>query len=153
MLRQRQSTAHTMSLSEASTRIALAAFLHDIGKLAERARIEVNREQLEIWKQLDCPHWDGRPTHIHAAYTTAGFAAIEAHLPTRSLLMAQPFGERGETDADDSLINAAARHHRPETFLQWIIATADSLGGSGSRGYGKVKFTDLKLDGQPLELP
>ena len=29
----------------------------------------------------------------------------------------------------------------------------DSLGGSGSRGYGKVKFIDLKLDGQPLELP
>lgn len=122
-----------MNLSDPSTRIALAALLHDVGKLAERARIEVNREQLEIWKQLDCPHWDGRPTHIHAAYTTAGFAAIEAHLPTRSLLMAEPFGERGETDADDSLINAAARHHRPETFLQWIIATADRLASGFER--------------------
>ncbi len=29
----------------------------------------------------------------------------------------------------------------------------DSLGGSGSRGYGKVKFVDLKLDGTPIELP
>ena len=29
----------------------------------------------------------------------------------------------------------------------------DSLGGSGSRGYGKVKFADLKLDGEPVELP
>ena len=44
-----------MNLSDPSTRIALAALLHDLGKLAERARIEVNREQLEIWKQLDCP--------------------------------------------------------------------------------------------------
>ncbi len=29
----------------------------------------------------------------------------------------------------------------------------DSLGGSGSRGYGKVAFRDLQLDGAPLELP
>ncbi|MDI6828564.1 MAG: type III-A CRISPR-associated RAMP protein Csm3 [Armatimonadota bacterium] len=28
----------------------------------------------------------------------------------------------------------------------------DALGGSGSRGYGKVKFTDLKVDGEPIEL-
>lgn len=29
----------------------------------------------------------------------------------------------------------------------------DSLGGSGSRGYGKVKFTGLTLDGEPITLP
>ena len=29
----------------------------------------------------------------------------------------------------------------------------DSLGGSGSRGYGKVRFDDLKLDGGPIALP
>lgn len=29
----------------------------------------------------------------------------------------------------------------------------DSLGGSGSRGYGKVEFRDLVLDGAPFELP
>lgn len=29
----------------------------------------------------------------------------------------------------------------------------DSLGGSGSRGYGKVEFRNLTLDGTPLELP
>lgn len=27
----------------------------------------------------------------------------------------------------------------------------DSLGGSGSRGYGKVKFRDLRLDGKPVQ--
>ena len=27
----------------------------------------------------------------------------------------------------------------------------DSLGGSGSRGYGKVKFRDLQLDGEPVQ--
>lgn len=33
------------------------------------------------------------------------------------------------------------------------LLEADSLGGSGSRGYGKVEFKDLKLDGEPLSLP
>mgnify|MGYP001025382018 CR=1 FL=1 len=28
----------------------------------------------------------------------------------------------------------------------------DTLGGSGSRGYGRIKFVDLKLNGQPVEL-
>jgi CRISPR-associated protein Csm3 len=27
----------------------------------------------------------------------------------------------------------------------------DSLGGSGSRGYGKVSFRGLKLDGEPVQ--
>ena len=31
------------------------------------------------------------------------------------------------------------------------LLAADSLGGSGSRGYGKVAFTDLALDGQPIQ--
>jgi CRISPR-associated protein Csm3 len=25
------------------------------------------------------------------------------------------------------------------------------LGGSGSRGYGKLRFTDLRLDGEPVQ--
>ena len=37
-----------MSLSEASTRIALAAFLHDIGKLAERAA-ELDYRAVRAW--------------------------------------------------------------------------------------------------------
>jgi CRISPR-associated protein Csm3 len=28
----------------------------------------------------------------------------------------------------------------------------DSLGGSGSRGYGKVKFRELQLDGEPVQM-
>lgn len=117
----------------ASCRVALAALLHDLGKFAERARIDVDKAQLEIWKQLDCPHWDGRPSHIHAAYTTAGYMALEASLPSREQLMASPFAGPGEIDADDSLINAAARHHKPQTFLQWTIATADRLASGFER--------------------
>ena len=117
----------------ASSRVALAALMHDIGKFAERACIEVDQKKLEIWKQLDCPHRDGRPTHIHAAYTTAALMAIESLLPARELLMAEPFAQPEGGDADDSLTNAGARHHRPDTFLQWIIATADRLASGFER--------------------
>lgn len=136
---------------DASCRVALAALLHDLGKFAERARLDCDQERLETWKQLDCPHWDGRPSHIHAAYTTAAFLALEDSLPKRELLMGAPFAGPDEVDADDSLINAAARHHRPETFLQWIIATADRL----ASGFEREEFAaynqapdeeDKKLD-------
>lgn len=33
------------------------------------------------------------------------------------------------------------------------LLQADSLGGSGSRGYGKVEFQNLQMDGQPVNLP
>ena len=41
-----------------------------------------------------------------------------------------PWGSR---DIDDSLINGAAKHHKPETFLQWIIATADRVASGFER--------------------
>ncbi len=63
---------------EQSSRVALAALLHDLGKFAERARLPSDKERLETWKQLDCPHWDGRPSHIHAAYTTVGWMIVSA---------------------------------------------------------------------------
>lgn len=118
---------------QASARVALAGLLHDLGKFAERARIDVPADKLETWKQLDCPHRDGCPTHLHAAYTTAGILAIEDRLPPRERILAAPFAGPDEPDADDSLINAAARHHRPETFLQWIVATADRLASGFER--------------------
>jgi len=45
-----------------------------------------------------------------------------------------------------------------ENLLTMVLAglrliELDSIGGSGSRGYGKVKFADLKLDGEPVQLP
>ncbi len=118
---------------EPSARVALAALLPDVGKFAERARLDFDREQLESFKQLDCPNWDGRWTHIHAAYTTAGFFTIEKLLPRRERLMGVPFAGPEETNADDSVINAAARHHRPGTLMQWIIATADRVASGFER--------------------
>ncbi len=41
----------------------------------------------------------------------------------------------------------------PHVLAGLRLIELDSLGGSGSRGYGKVKFADLKLDGETIQLP
>ena len=122
-------------LLDATCRVALAGLLHDLGKLAERADMPVpSREVLEVNKQIYCPNPKPYPdnpgwfSHVHAAYTALALDAIEPDLPPIKGEDASPFQEWGEARAggsDDSLINAAAKHHKPETFLQWIVATAD----------------------------
>jgi CRISPR-associated protein Csm1 len=44
-----------------------------------------------------------------------------------------PFAPWKDRNADDSIINAAARHHKPDTYLQWVIATADRLASGFER--------------------
>lgn len=41
----------------------------------------------------------------------------------------------------------------PMLLEGFALLQRDSLGGSGSRGYGKIEFRDLVCDGQPLALP
>ncbi len=125
---------------EPACRVALAAYLHDLGKFAERARIEEaqhrdadGNSRAEIGKQLYCPQFDGRYTHVHAAYTAIAFDLLERHLPELVGADMTPFRPWSDRDADDSLINAAARHHKPDTFLQWIIATADRVASGFER--------------------
>ena len=123
------------TLLDATGRVALAGLLHDLGKLAERADMRVqDRELLEVNKQIYCPNPKPHPnapgwfSHVHAAYTALALDAIESCLPPIKGRDASPFQEWGEAragGADDSLINAAAKHHKPDTFLQWIVATAD----------------------------
>jgi CRISPR-associated protein Csm1 len=129
-------------LLEQSSRIALAAFLHDLGKFAERARIPIDQETLDINKQLYCPHPKaftdarGHFTHVHAAYTGLAMDLIEEHLPNLKGTDFAPFGAWKTKDVDDSFINAAAMHHKPKTFLQWIIATADRV----ASGFDREEF-------------
>ncbi|OIO57138.1 MAG: type III-A CRISPR-associated protein Cas10/Csm1 [Alphaproteobacteria bacterium CG_4_10_14_0_2_um_filter_63_37] len=121
------------NLLDASSRVALAALLHDLGKFTERARIADNATQDEANRDQYCPRTlDGRLTHVHAAFTGLAFdQVVPPELRTNANLA--PFAAWGGKGADDSLINAAARHHRPETLLQWIIASADRLASGFER--------------------
>lgn len=123
----------------ASCRIALAGLLHDLGKFAERADLAVDSTLLENNIHQYSPYHQTQPkdrgwfSHQHAAYTGLAFDRIEALLPkVRGDTETAPFGNA----ADDSLINAAARHHRPETGLQWVIATADRV----ASGFERTEF-------------
>jgi CRISPR-associated protein Csm3 len=50
-------------------------------------------------------------------------------------------------DSDGASITALR-----QVWMQGLrLLELDSLGGSGSRGYGKVKFRDLKLDGKDIQ--
>ena len=127
-------------LLNASSRVALAALLHDLGKFAERARIPEaqtkdadGNTRRDLNTQLYCPSPKGRHTHIHAAYTAIAFDLLERDFPELVGEEMTPFAPWRNKNADDSIINAAARHHRPETFLQWVIATADRLASGFER--------------------
>ncbi len=127
------------NLLEQSCRIALAAFLHDLGKFAERARISASQETINSNKHLYCPHHKpyldakGWFSHVHAAYTAIALDRLESHFPELKGKDMEPFASWKAADVDDSLINAAAKHHRPDTFLQWVIATADRVASGFER--------------------
>ena len=137
---------------DATTRVALAAFLHDLGKLAERAKIEVSSGTLESNQQLYCPHHkeftDARGwfSHLHAAYTGLAWDELEktGHFPElRS--NCEPFmAPAGDSKFPDSAVNAASAHHKPETFLQWVIATADRVASGFERDKFDSEYNNIK---------
>ena len=113
-------------------KIAIAGFLHDIGKFAERAGMDVPTEYLNNNAGLYQPYnkVQNRHTHKHAVYTAAFIEYIEKLLPKEF--------NRGGWGLDDAFINLAAGHHAPETPMQWVIAVADRV----SSGMDRATFQD-----------
>jgi len=114
----------------ASCRVALAALLHDLGKFHERTGLPLAADR------------DGRDAlttlyrYSHAAHTAGAWEEIAAHAPDLLKGDVAPFASRSAgADITDSLVNAAAAHHHPDTFLQWIVATADRA-ASGFERHG-----------------
>lgn len=124
-----------MDLLSASCRVAFVGLCHDLGKFAQRAQIASLKSDKDTHVQLYCPRTaDGYPTHIHAAFTALGFDAVERIAPPLSEGDVYPFENRdGLSENTDSLINCCAAHHRPQTFLQWIVATADRVASGFER--------------------
>ncbi|WP_294089832.1 type III-A CRISPR-associated protein Cas10/Csm1 [uncultured Actinobacillus sp.] len=126
------------SLLFASCRIAFAALVHDLGKFAERAKLPISQDALDSHKTLYCPfNQDGSyHSHVHAAYTGYSIDQIETYLPPLIDGELYPFSSRQQSKDNsitNSLINAAAAHHKPDTFLQWVIATADRVASGFER--------------------
>lgn len=117
-------------MNETIYKIALAGLLHDIGKFAERADMNVSQEYLNNNAGLYQPFYKNHYTHKHAVYTAAFIEQFEKVLP-------KEFNKAG-WGLDDPLINLAAGHHKPETPMQWIIAIADRV----SSGLDRKKFDD-----------
>ena len=120
-------------------KIAIAAFLHDIGKFAERAggkregsdntpAFYVDPEFLNSNMDLYQPNYKGRYTHRHAVYTAAFIDHIEKLLPEKF--------NKGEWGLGDSFVNLAAGHHKPRTPMQWLVAIADRV----SSGFDRDDF-------------
>lgn len=52
-----------------------------------------------------------------------------------------------------SLREFAGDELQPKVLAGLRLLELDGLGGSGSRGYGKIAFVDLRIDGRAVELP
>ena len=128
------------NLLDATCRVAFAGLMHDLGKFAERADAQDHLDRLEEQKQTVCPRhvWQDAGkfknwSHFHAAYTGLQLDALEGFLPPLKGVDVAPFRPLGDRDVDDSLANAAAKHHAPETFMQWVVATADRVASGFER--------------------
>lgn len=113
-------------------KIAIAAFFHDIGKFAERAKgnFHIDPEFINNHANLYQPFFNGRHTHQHAVYTAAFIDHIEKFLPREF--------NKGNWGLGDPFMNLAAGHHMPETPLQWVVAMADRI----SSGFDRDEFED-----------
>lgn len=118
-------------------KIAIAAFFHDIGKFAERAKgnFHVDPEFINNHANLYQPFFNGRHTHQHAVYTAAFIDHIEKLLPKEF--------NKGNWGLGDPFMNLAAGHHKPETPMQWIVAMADRL----SSGFDRDEFENYNSEG------
>ncbi len=111
-------------------KIGFAALLHDVGKLVQFAE-KLPEGYREKNSDLYQPKRNGYPSHSHALYTAYFIENLQHHFPKELLK---------SSGADDSLINLAAMHHKPESPIQHIIAEADRL----SSGIDREEFQEGK---------
>jgi len=117
-------------MDETVLKIAMAAFFHDIGKLADRDVLRLSQQYIDNHSGIYLPFYNGRYSHSHAVCTAAFIEQMKDLLPKE--LNSPGWGE------GDSFINLAAGHHKPETPMQWIITIADRI----SSGLDRAEFDE-----------
>lgn len=115
-------------MDENVLKLSIAGLMHDIGKLADECAMEVSPQYLNNNADIYQPFFNGRHSHRHAVYTAAFIEQMEKILPSKF--------NRHNWGLEDSFINIAAGHHKPESPLQWIVAMADRL----SSGWDRATF-------------
>lgn len=98
--------------------IVIAAWLHDVGKFAQRAsKDELFNKTMEA--QYGKLHEGGWYSHAHANYT-AGFLEIMKDVLPDNVRPAE-------------VIKLAASHHNPSSYEEWLIAEGDRLSSGSDR--------------------
>ncbi|MEA3487273.1 MAG: type III-A CRISPR-associated protein Cas10/Csm1, partial [Thermodesulfobacteriota bacterium] len=115
-------------MDETVLKIAIAGFMHDIGKFAEKDVWNIPDQFLIDNADLYQPHYKENYTHRHAVYTAAFIDHFEKLLPKKF--------NKANWGLEDSFMNLAAGHHKAETPMQWIIAMADRI----SSGWDREEF-------------
>ncbi len=106
-------------MDETVLKIAIAAFMHDIGRLVERDALNVPDELLrELADAYDLKENED-DWSAHASLTAAFFKDMKELLPAQ--LTSAEWGE------GNNCVDLAASHHKPETPMQWLVAVADRL--------------------------
>ena len=109
--------------------IAYASFLHDIGKIGQRAKVERKYVTSEIEASLVQPGYG----YLHVLFTQEFLSQTtkEGHsFGSFFLPLGQPLQDG---TPEDTVQNLAARHHKPETPFQWLIAEGDRLSAGHDR--------------------
>lgn len=126
-------------MKNVACRVAFAAFLHDLGELAERARMEVTDDAPNTRQQHDGHHIN-HPEAPPNDHTTLAWDTLKQHLPNLVRDNLAPFASR------------TATQHHPDTFLQEIIATADRV-ASGFERDTFTSYNDARDDSPENKAP
>jgi len=119
-------------IDSAVYKIALAGFLHDIGKFIQRANFLTKEQINDLYNHHANRILPYRHTHQHALYTAWFIQWFEKHL--KQIL------EKLKTGED--FLNLSAKHHKPETPLQWIVAMADRV----ASGFDRETFEEYNQE-------
>ncbi|PSR05960.1 MAG: type III-A CRISPR-associated protein Cas10/Csm1 [Bacteroidetes bacterium SW_10_40_5] len=138
-------------------KVYLAALLHDIGKFYQRAddrpasKSDMLSNDIQQNEALFCPESKrfGKRTHKHALYTAQFFEDINN---TVDRLFQSTGSKQSKFDQQDSILQLAACHHNPHSFLQRIIQKADHYTSGMDRSEEDPEaYKDIQQENDPTE--